>query len=576
MSKSYACLYTKHKTQKRKKWNDGKLIVNPSGLIHLFPCAHDNTSIIQSSANATLDTLVVSLDQVNQLASGVVTDLEMDKFLIEIESEWKPQPIMTNSTNSRSSNAKTTGSNTNTLIGKKRSNGMQKLLINKFRKPAKYIPKPNQQQHHPGSTTTTRKRPLQPGQYLRQFHGTNGNTNGYNGNVNANGYNQNGNGNVNGMNANRNYSHANHHHSIPGHSHHHASNNSTRTNNGNVSQHNQNNGYGPQHGFGATTTAASPQHAMQVQQQQPQNPYQYVPTNTRPVAVRPQGVEKTRNQFTSNDFDPNSFYDEDDNEEECHEQGDQKTVLENHGENTNALNWNDCLEQQQQQQQHEEQSLQPPERNVMETNTDTGTYRQHEQEQNDATMTNSDLLQLFCGGGNDGMDTTDTGKIENHDVMDMNDNGKTRVDDAGESDELDDADDRDADDDDANEEDKDGTEDEYPPSSDANNPFLEGLLRSEAELDQNANANANVNMNANMAGDFEEDTIRSGNEEDDGDDSWNGVGDDHDHDKGQVKDPNPMKDNEQGDCQSDSSEDDGDPISFDINIPDNDSDSSVD
>lgn len=177
MSKSYAVLYTRQKTQKRKKWNDGKLTVHTSsGLIHLFPVMSATTIGIEatpssssSNSNSMLDTLVVTLDQVKMLVNGGITDLEMEKFLIEIESEWKapyqaPAPALALAMAPNSSTSIGNGNSANKLTGKKRSNGMQKLLSNKYRKPAKYVPKPNPNANgNSRSPFLKRKRPLQPG-----------------------------------------------------------------------------------------------------------------------------------------------------------------------------------------------------------------------------------------------------------------------------------------------------------------------------------------------------------------------------------------------------------------------------
>jgi len=101
-----------------------------------------------------LDTLVVSMDQVQQVKLG--------KYLIEIESEWKEPQLMPLQTNAA---AITAGGGLQASSTLKKSNGMEKLLNKKFQKPAKYVPTSKQ------NSTMARKRPLQPGEYLRQFNG---------------------------------------------------------------------------------------------------------------------------------------------------------------------------------------------------------------------------------------------------------------------------------------------------------------------------------------------------------------------------------------------------------------------
>lgn len=185
------CLYTKHKTQKRKKWLDGKLVVQKSGVIHLFSSSASNSHQLQcyssstgsqyeqQTTDITLDTLVVSLAHVDLIVQGKIQELQTEQHLIQIDGPWTdqksdPASLAEPSTTSNSSNGKNNGCE----ILKKRKmvgngdNGMQKLLSKKFQMPSRYIPS---REDHVGKKDDMlwrngrRRRPLQPGEYLKRF-----------------------------------------------------------------------------------------------------------------------------------------------------------------------------------------------------------------------------------------------------------------------------------------------------------------------------------------------------------------------------------------------------------------------
>ncbi len=141
----FACLYTHHKTQKRKVWQDGRLVLQGSrAALH---AAH----IVPRSADPLLDQCDVSPSEASSIAAGRITDLEMDKFLVTIDGPWVPK---NNSADSKRPSAPASAS-------------MQKLLTQKYRKPAPQIP-PLRNEKLP---TLSRKRPLQPGELHRKHYG---------------------------------------------------------------------------------------------------------------------------------------------------------------------------------------------------------------------------------------------------------------------------------------------------------------------------------------------------------------------------------------------------------------------
>ena len=84
MTTKYSCLFTKHKTQKRKTWHDGKLVVEPSGRVTL---EQSFCHLVNSSA---VDAIDLQLSGVVAIKSGTLTELELEKHLVTIEGPWVP------------------------------------------------------------------------------------------------------------------------------------------------------------------------------------------------------------------------------------------------------------------------------------------------------------------------------------------------------------------------------------------------------------------------------------------------------------------------------------------------------
>ena len=87
----WACLFTKHKTQKRKVWNDGRLVLTSSRatLYDADPPPGSGDPILgecEITPNQ-LQTILIRLqhDTANNVNSPQATTLEMERYLIEVE-----------------------------------------------------------------------------------------------------------------------------------------------------------------------------------------------------------------------------------------------------------------------------------------------------------------------------------------------------------------------------------------------------------------------------------------------------------------------------------------------------------
>jgi Protein of unknown function (DUF2439) len=149
-----ACVYTKHKIQKRKVWNDGRLVIFHPGRAVLYSACP-----LPGSGDPIVDTCELtprqSLDLVNNRNVGN-EQLETDKFLITVEGPWS-EPVITA-----------------VPVEDKASAGLRKVITTKFRKPGGYLPPPPS--HPPASSCPSmlgkrRQLPLQPGELIRRHYG---------------------------------------------------------------------------------------------------------------------------------------------------------------------------------------------------------------------------------------------------------------------------------------------------------------------------------------------------------------------------------------------------------------------
>lgn len=141
----FSCLYTKHKTQKRKVWNDGRLVV-----LQAHARLHD-ANPVPGSSDPVLDQCELSKEQRQVLLEKKDTVLEGEKFLIEVEGLWSPPSLLTMKT--KPVNPK-----------------LSSLWKKKFKRPPPFCPEKNLQETR-NPILGKRKRPLQPGE-LVQMHRT--------------------------------------------------------------------------------------------------------------------------------------------------------------------------------------------------------------------------------------------------------------------------------------------------------------------------------------------------------------------------------------------------------------------
>lgn len=145
-SRQFACLYTKHKTQKRKVWQDGRLVMR--GSLATLHDAHP----APGAGDPVLDQRDIgpTLTRQEQLTEHLI---ELEKFLVQIEGPWQPSSTTTAPA---------------AVPPAPPSAGMQKVLGKKFQKPARKVPPPPSA-HVPA--LAKRRRPLQPGELQRQYYG---------------------------------------------------------------------------------------------------------------------------------------------------------------------------------------------------------------------------------------------------------------------------------------------------------------------------------------------------------------------------------------------------------------------
>ena len=177
-----ACLYTKHKTQKRKVWQDGRLVLKGNSnkaILHDANPPPGSGDPSLGECEITSSQLQAILQQFGSQNGGINTGpglLETERFLIEIEGPW--------ANNNSTSFSTLSASNTlqkRQLNGKKNgSSSMKKLLSSKFQKPKSYVPPPpGTQRSRMEQRLGKRRRPLQPGELVaRHYGGGSGNAGG--------------------------------------------------------------------------------------------------------------------------------------------------------------------------------------------------------------------------------------------------------------------------------------------------------------------------------------------------------------------------------------------------------------
>ena len=170
-----ACLYTKHKTQKRKIWKDGRLVLNANSSRAIL---HD-ANPPQGSGDPSLGECEITPcqlqailrqyhDQNSDTNVGASTTglLETERYLVEIEGPW---------TNNPSVSVASALHVPKRLPNGKKSSTMKKVLTSKFQKPKSYVPPPpGTQRSRMEEVLAKRRRPLQPGELVARHYGGDG------------------------------------------------------------------------------------------------------------------------------------------------------------------------------------------------------------------------------------------------------------------------------------------------------------------------------------------------------------------------------------------------------------------
>jgi hypothetical protein len=147
----FSCLYTKHKTQKKKIWQDGRLILK--GFLAVLHSANP----APGSGDPTLDQCELTRPQTNNIQQGHESNLETEKFLITVEGPWARPSVQ---------------SLAHKPVGGV-STSMTKVLTKKYKKPGTYVPPhPMQSAQQQPSVLGKRRQPLQPGELQRRHYGS--------------------------------------------------------------------------------------------------------------------------------------------------------------------------------------------------------------------------------------------------------------------------------------------------------------------------------------------------------------------------------------------------------------------
>jgi Protein of unknown function (DUF2439) len=153
-TQQFSCLYTKQKTQKHKTWLDGRLVASINGTVSLH-----SADPIAGSGDPILDQTELLRSEIDSIFRNQRQNLELEKYLIAIECPWKE----VSSADDQSLHS---------IVTPRVASGMNKVFARKFQKPSLKVPPPPQspqQRHHENK----RRRPLQPGELVQQYYGSN-------------------------------------------------------------------------------------------------------------------------------------------------------------------------------------------------------------------------------------------------------------------------------------------------------------------------------------------------------------------------------------------------------------------
>lgn len=162
-----SCLYTKQKSQKRKVWHDGQIVVN-----HRTCCIRLEDATTESSTRSTIpltsvmDQIELSKQQIEQILSPTSHQQPTIEFENYLVSSWEPRSTTSAVSYNRSSTiSSSTSISSSSSSRATTTSGMQKLLSTKFRPPTCSNYKPPSKEN-----TLPRKRPLQPGELEQRYY----------------------------------------------------------------------------------------------------------------------------------------------------------------------------------------------------------------------------------------------------------------------------------------------------------------------------------------------------------------------------------------------------------------------
>lgn len=160
-----SCLYTKQKSQKRKVWHDGQIVVNHrTCCIRLVDATTESSTRLTIPLTSVLDQIELSKQQIEQILSPTShhqPTMEFENYLV---SSWEPNSTASAVSYKRSSTISSSTSISSSSSKTTTTSGMKKLLSTKFRPPTCSNYKPPSREN-----ALPRKRPLQPGELEQRY-----------------------------------------------------------------------------------------------------------------------------------------------------------------------------------------------------------------------------------------------------------------------------------------------------------------------------------------------------------------------------------------------------------------------
>jgi hypothetical protein len=93
MSRKFSCLYTNQKTKKRKRWEDGFILLTSTGSVTLMKAGHGD-----AMPTSSLDSKYLSPQQLQLVLNGSCASLEFEGYLVEINDTVHHSKAVTTNT----------------------------------------------------------------------------------------------------------------------------------------------------------------------------------------------------------------------------------------------------------------------------------------------------------------------------------------------------------------------------------------------------------------------------------------------------------------------------------------------